>query len=167
MILLQIHLLNSTNVKLLENLPLVLKECAQSEECMEIINDTEHVLDGTRLLWSLLKHPSNVVKTNACLALVHCIKNAKDSAEMVRAFVGGLELIVSLLDSDNDQVRSAVCATIAQIATDPENLGILTDHGIVAKLANLVYTVQFTYNPIQIDHPYYIIIIKHHLFVFH
>ena len=120
---------------------MVIKECAESEECMDIINDPEHILDGVRLVWSLLKHPSNYIKRNACYALVPCIKFAKDSPEMVRAFVGGLELTVSLLESDDTQVLSAVCATIAAIATDPENLGILTDHGVVKKLADLVNTV--------------------------
>lgn len=135
-----IRLLSATYEPLLENLPMVIKECAESEECMDIINDPGHVLDGVRLIWSLLKHPSNVIKRNACFALVPCIKHAKDSPQMVRAFVGGLELTVSLLESEDNQVLSAVCATIAEIAIDPENLGILTDHGVVKKLADLVNT---------------------------
>lgn len=60
---------------------------------------------------------------------------------MVRAFVGGLELTVSLLESKDTEVLAAVCAMIAEIAADPENLGILTDHGVVRKLAALVETV--------------------------
>ncbi|KAK0080204.1 hypothetical protein PV325_000302 [Microctonus aethiopoides] len=135
-----IRLLSGTYEPLLENLPLVIKECAEDEQCMDVINDPSHALDGVRLVWSLLKHPSNIVKCNACRALVPCIKSAKDSAEMVRAFVGGLELTVSILDSDDNQVLAAVCATIAAIAVDPENLGILTDHGVVKKLAKLVHT---------------------------
>lgn len=133
--------MSATYEPLLENLPLVIKECAEDEQCMDIINDSTHSLDGVRLVWSLLKHPSNVVKKNACLALVPCIKNAKDSSEMVRAFVGGLELTVSLLESHDNDVLAAVCATIAAIAVDSENLGILTDHGVVKKLADLVNTV--------------------------
>lgn len=109
---------------------------------MDVINDQEHQLDGVRLIWSLLKHPSDSVKRNACFALVPCIRHAKNSPEMVRAFVGGLELVVSLLESEDTEVLSAVCATIAEIATDPENLGILTDHGVVKKLADLVHTVR-------------------------
>lgn len=135
-----IRLLSSTHKPLLENIPLVIKECAENEQCMDIINDPEHILDGVRLVWSLLKHPSVKIRKNACLALVPCIKYAKDSPEMVRAFVGGLELTVSLLDSTETEVLSAVCATIAEIATDPENLGILSDHGVVEKLAKLVTT---------------------------
>ncbi|XP_034939765.1 armadillo repeat-containing protein gudu [Chelonus insularis] len=135
-----IRLLSGTYEPLLENLPLVIKECAKDEQCMDVINDSSHALDGVRLMWSLLKHPSNIVKRNACRALVPCIKNAKDSPEMVRAFVGGLELTVSILDSEETEVLAAVCATIAEIAVDSENLGILTDHGVVKKLAKLVHT---------------------------
>ncbi|XP_015516783.1 armadillo repeat-containing protein gudu [Neodiprion lecontei] len=135
-----IRLLSSTYEPLLKNIPLVLKECAKDEQCMDIINDPDHTLDGVRLIWSLLKHPNNVIKKNSCYALVPCIKYAKDSPEMVRAFVGGLELTVSLLESEDVDVLSAACATIAQIATDPENLGILTDHGVVKMLADLVDT---------------------------
>ncbi|XP_076302300.1 LOW QUALITY PROTEIN: armadillo repeat-containing protein gudu-like, partial [Lasioglossum baleicum] len=135
-----IKLLSSTYEPLLENIPLVIKECAQNEQCMDIINDPEHINDGVRLVWSLLKHPSDTIKKNSCLALVPCIKYAKDSPEMVRAFVGGLELTVSLLESTNTEVLSAVCATIAEIAKDPENLGILSDHGVVDELTKLVST---------------------------
>lgn len=127
-----------------------MKECAENTQCMDIINDPGHKLDGVRLIWSLLKHPNDIIKTNACLALVPCIKYAKDSPEMVRAFVGGLELTVSLLDSTNPKVLSAVCATIAVIALDPENLGILTDHGVVSKLACLAKTVNINLQLLKI-----------------
>ena len=43
---------------------------------------------------------------------------AKDAGEMVRSFVGGLELIVSLLKSENVEVLASVCAAIANIAKD-------------------------------------------------
>ncbi|XP_014206487.1 armadillo repeat-containing protein gudu, partial [Copidosoma floridanum] len=135
-----ITLLSATYEPLLENIPLVIEQCAENEACMDVINDQEHKLDGVRLVWSLLKHSSDRIKRNACFALVPCIRRAKNSPEMVRAFVGGLDLTVSLLESEDNQVLSAVCATIAEIATDPENLGILTDHGVVRKLANLVNT---------------------------
>ena len=37
---------------------------------------------------------------------------------MVRSFVGGLELIVSLLKSKNESVLASVCAATALIAKD-------------------------------------------------
>ena len=65
----------------------------------------------------------------------------QDAGEMVRSFVGGLELIVSLLKSDDKEVLAAVCAAIANIAKDEENLAVITDHGVVPMLARLTFTV--------------------------
>lgn len=59
----------------------------------------------------------------------------------MRSFVGGLELIVGLLKSDNNEVLASVCAAIAKIACDEENLAVITDHGVVPLLANLTHTV--------------------------
>ena len=65
---------------------------------------------------------------------------------MVRSFVGGLELVVNLLKSDNKEVLASVCAAITNIAKDQENLAVITDHGVVpllSKLANTVSSVSF------------------------
>ena len=63
---------------------------------------------------------------------------------MVRSFVGGLELIVSLLKSEHKEVLASVCAAIANIAKDEENLAVITDHGVVPMLARLTNTVSFS-----------------------
>ena len=60
---------------------------------------------------------------------------------MVRSFVGGLELIVGLLKSTETEVLASVCAALAKIAQDEENLGVITDHGVVPLLAKLTNTV--------------------------
>ena len=60
---------------------------------------------------------------------------------MVRSFVGGLELIVNLLKSTNGEVLASVCASIAKIAKDEENLAVITDHGVVPMLAKLTDNV--------------------------
>lgn len=75
--------------------------------------------DGVRLLWSLLKSPnpevsaiinvvllSSIGQVQACAAwaICPCIQNAKDAGELVRSFVGGLELIVGLLKSSDIEV---------------------------------------------------------------
>lgn len=60
---------------------------------------------------------------------------------MVRSLVGGLELIVTLLKSANTEVLASICAAIAKIAKDKENLAVLTDHGVVPLLASLTNTV--------------------------
>merc|ERR1711937_675602 len=80
------------------------------------------------------------VQASAAWAICPCIENAKDAGEMVRSFVGGLELIVSLLKSERTEVLSSVCAAIANIARDEENLAVITDHGVVPMLAQLTNT---------------------------
>lgn len=60
---------------------------------------------------------------------------------MVRSLVGGLELIVTLLKSTNTEVLASICAAVAKIARDKENLAVLTDHGVVPLLASLTNTV--------------------------
>lgn len=77
----------------------------------------------------------------AAWAICPCIENAKDAGELVRSFVGGLELIVGLLKSPDHEVLASVCAAIAKIAKDEENLGVITDHGVVPLLAKLTNTV--------------------------
>ncbi|XP_030757862.1 armadillo repeat-containing protein gudu [Sitophilus oryzae] len=131
-----VNLLNYTYPPLLENVPMVLRECAEDPESMRIIEQ----LDGVRLIWSLLRNESPKVQANAAWSLVPCIQNAIDSGEMVRCFVGGLEIIVNLLKSQDTHVLACVCAAISEVAKDIENLAVITDHGVVPMLANLVET---------------------------
>lgn len=44
---------------------------------------------------------------------------------------------MSLLKSNDKEVLASVCAAIAEIAKDEENLAVITDHGVVPMLANL------------------------------
>lgn len=61
---------------------------------------------------------------------------------MVRSFVGGIELIVKLLKSPDSRVVACICAALAMVASDHENLAIVTDLGVVPLLAKLVTTPQ-------------------------
>jgi len=131
-----IQLLTGTNQSLLVNVTLAVGLCATEPENMTIIDR----LDGVRLLWSLLKNENPKVQASAAWAICPCIENAKDAGEMVRSFVGGLELIVSLLKSTDIEVLASVCAAIANIAKDEENLAVITDHGVVPMLAKLAST---------------------------
>ncbi|KAL8616112.1 hypothetical protein ACOMHN_064662 [Nucella lapillus] len=131
-----VNLLTGTNQALLVNVTKAVGECAEEPDNMAIIDR----LDGVRLLWSLLKNQNPEVQASAAWAICPCIENAKDAGEMVRSFVGGLELIVSLLKSDDKEVLAAVCAAIANIAKDEENLAVITDHGVVPMLAKLTNT---------------------------
>ncbi|CAH1101406.1 unnamed protein product [Psylliodes chrysocephalus] len=131
-----VNLLNYTYTPILENVPLVLRESAYHEESMGVIED----MDGVRLVWSLLRNDSKKVQANSASCLVPCVRNASDSGEMVRCFVGGLELIVNQLKSDDNHVLACTCAAIAEVAQDIQNLAIITDHGVVPLLVNLVPT---------------------------
>uniref|UniRef100_A0A182K4J8 Armadillo repeat-containing domain-containing protein n=1 Tax=Anopheles christyi TaxID=43041 RepID=A0A182K4J8_9DIPT len=131
-----VNLLNMTHAPLLENIARTLKECASDPESMTLMEE----LDAIRLIWSLLKNSNPKVQAFAAWALCPCIENAKDSGELVRSFVGALELVVGLLKSRDNFVLSAVCAAIATIARDRENLSVLSDHKVIRMLADLVYT---------------------------
>ncbi|XP_035944718.1 outer dynein arm-docking complex subunit 2 isoform X1 [Halichoerus grypus] len=131
-----VNLLVGINQALLVNVTKAVGACAVEPESMMIIDR----LDGVRLLWSLLKNPHPHVKASAAWALCPCIQNAKDAGEMVRSFVGGLELVVNLLKSDNKEVLASVCAAITNIAKDQENLAVITDHGVVPLLSKLANT---------------------------
>ncbi|KAM5235838.1 outer dynein arm-docking complex subunit 2 [Ctenodactylus gundi] len=131
-----VKLLVGINQALLVNVTRAVGACAVEPESMTIIDG----LDGVRLLWSLLKNPHPDVRASAAWALCPCIQNAKDAGEMVRSFVGGLELVVNLLKSDNKEVLASVCAAITNIAKDQENLAVITDHGVVPLLSRLANT---------------------------
>ncbi|KAI8840615.1 armadillo-type protein [Chytriomyces cf. hyalinus JEL632] len=128
-----VNLLTGTNQSLLVNVTTAVGACALDSDSMVVIDR----LDGVRLLWSLLKSPNPHVQASAAWAISPCIEHAKDAGEMVRSFVGGLELIVSLLKSDQSEVLASVCAAIANIAKDEENLAVITDHGVVPMLGKL------------------------------
>ncbi|NXO07896.1 ARMC4 protein, partial [Oriolus oriolus] len=131
-----VKLLTTTDRALLVNVNKAVGACAMEPENMMIIDG----LDGVRLLWSSLKNPNPDVQASAAWALCPCIENAKNSGEMVRSFVGGLELIVHLLKSKDKEVLTSVCAAIANIAKDEENLAVMTDHGVVPLLSKLANT---------------------------
>ncbi|KAH8860119.1 Armadillo repeat-containing protein 4 [Schistosoma japonicum] len=131
-----VTLLTRTNHELLTNTTKAVGKCAEEADSMSIIEN----LDGVRLLWSLLKNPNTKVQSYAAWALCPCIQNAKDAGELVRSFVGGLELIVSLLKSKDLEVLAAVCAAVSKIAEDEENLAVITDHGVVPLLSRLTHT---------------------------
>ncbi|NXN34980.1 ARMC4 protein, partial [Rhinoptilus africanus] len=131
-----VKLLTGTDRALLVNVTKAVGACATEPENMMIIDR----LDGVRLLWSLLKNPNPDVQASASWAICPCIANTKDAGEMVRSFVGGLELIVNLLKSKNKEVLASVCAAITNIAKDEENLAVITDHGVVPLLSKLANT---------------------------
>ncbi len=69
------------------------------------------------------------------------MESSKDSGDVVRNFVGGLEALVNLLKSNEMMVQAAVCQAVSVVARNDENLGIMSDHGVVQNLARLAPTV--------------------------
>lgn len=59
---------------------------------------------------------------------------------MVRSFVGGIELIMQLLESTDKRVVASTCAALSMVATDQENLAIVSELGVVPILATLSKT---------------------------
>ncbi|XP_064087331.1 outer dynein arm-docking complex subunit 2-like [Macrobrachium nipponense] len=129
-----IQLLRRTSDKLLLNVTRALGSCAADNDALDALLQQ----DGLRLLWSHLKNPNCRVQASAANAICTCLqRETEELAEVVRSLVGGIELLVSLLESDSEAVLSAVCAAIAKIAQDPQNLAIMTDYGAVTSLSKL------------------------------
>ena len=63
----------------------------------------------THSLARSLTHSLTQVQACAAWAICPCIENAKDAGELVRSFVGGLELIVGLLKSTDPEVTLSTC----------------------------------------------------------
>ncbi|XP_069185977.1 outer dynein arm-docking complex subunit 2 isoform X1 [Procambarus clarkii] len=129
-----IQLLRRTSDKLLLNVTRALGSCAAEDEALTALLQQ----DGLRLLWSHLKNPNCRVQASAANAICTCLQQESEGlAEVVRSLVGGIELLVSLLESESESVLSSVCAAIARIARDPQNLAIMTDYGAVTSLSRL------------------------------
>lgn len=131
-----VQLLNVTENAVLINATKVLAVCTREAACRSSVVRT----DGLRLLWSLLKFPDPKVVAGAAEAISECVVNVEESADVVRSFVGGLELVTNLLRSDDKQVLIAVNKAIVNIGKDRENLSILTDYDVVPLLIDLVNT---------------------------
>eukprot|EP00036_Acanthoecidae_sp_10tr_P009917 CAMPEP_0182928284 /NCGR_PEP_ID=MMETSP0105_2-20130417/15507_1 /TAXON_ID=81532 ORGANISM="Acanthoeca-like sp., Strain 10tr" /NCGR_SAMPLE_ID=MMETSP0105_2 /ASSEMBLY_ACC=CAM_ASM_000205 /LENGTH=1025 /DNA_ID=CAMNT_0025066285 /DNA_START=27 /DNA_END=3104 /DNA_ORIENTATION=+ len=131
-----VKLLASTDELLLVNVTKAVGSCAGDKDSMAAISSG----DGVRFLWSLLKSENAEVQAGAAWAICPCIEYAANAGELVRSFVGGLELVVGLLRSEHIEVLASTCAAVSSIAKDSENLAVITDHGVVPLLSRLVHT---------------------------
>eukprot|EP00698_Gefionella_okellyi_P003505 TRINITY_DN13305_c0_g1_i1.p1 TRINITY_DN13305_c0_g1~~TRINITY_DN13305_c0_g1_i1.p1 ORF type:complete len:1153 (+),score=225.93 TRINITY_DN13305_c0_g1_i1:34-3459(+) len=130
-----VSLLTSTNLDVLVHVCNALYYACLATDNMKVVTDN----DGIRLLWSLLKSRSQRVQAAAARAIMPCIDEPNNAAS-VRWLVGGLPLLVNLLDSDNEDVQAYVCGSVANIAKDEQNLAVITEYGVVKKLGALVQT---------------------------
>ena len=106
--------------------------CTERQNLQSLVD-----LNGVRTLWSLMKSPNTKVQAAATEALVPFLKS-ENSADTVRTFVDGLDLLVGLLKSDDPEVQAAACMAISEVARDQENLAVMTDLGVVELLSNLL-----------------------------
>jgi len=98
-------------------------------------------LNGSRLLFSLLKKNVPEVQAMAAWASCRLLENCASAEEISRELIGALELIVLLLMQSSDEaVLTEVCNLIGVIALDEENLSVLTDYGVVPALARVTNT---------------------------
>ena len=96
-------------------------------------------LNGIRILWSLMKSPFSGVQAAVTRALVPFFRDPS-SPTIVRTFVDGLEFLVDLLKSNDPDVQASACMAVSEVAKDRENLGVMTDLGLVELLSRLLST---------------------------
>ena len=128
-----IGMLKTTNILLLEQITLFLGGCADDKELLKQLYDR----DGVRYIWSLLKSKHQKLQAAAAKSIGPCISNISGGSDMIRSFVGGIELIVNLLKSENEDVLTNVCRAITNISSDQENLEVISDQGVIGLLSNL------------------------------
>ncbi|RMX44220.1 hypothetical protein pdam_00005271 [Pocillopora damicornis] len=126
---------NVENKELLAAATGAIWKCSISRENVTRFQELKAIEQLVSLLTEQPEEARTVAKISNYLSC-----NTQDAGEMVRSFVGGLELIVSLLKSNDREVLASVCAAIANIAKDEENLAVITDHGVVPMLAKLATT---------------------------
>lgn len=130
-----VDILNIPNEELTGTAARAIAACAVNSSCRAVFNR----LEGLRLLWSLMKSRNNKVVAGAAWAVYRLMQDTPEAWETARSFVGGLDLTVRLLKSDDLEVLTSACAVISTVACDPENLGVITDYEVVSHLARLTH----------------------------
>lgn len=130
-----VDILNIPNEELTGTAARAIAACAVNSACRAVFNR----LECLRLLWSLMKSKNNKVVSGAAWAVYRLMQDTPEAWETARCFVGGLDLTVRLLKSDDLEVLISACAVISTIACDRENLGVITDYDVVSHLAHLTH----------------------------
>ncbi|XP_078343809.1 outer dynein arm-docking complex subunit 2-like isoform X4 [Oculina patagonica] len=130
-----VNILNIPNEELTGTAAKAIAACAVDSSCRAVFNR----LEGLRLLWSLMKSKNNKVVAGAAWAVYRLMQDTPEAWETARSFVGGLDLTVRLLKSDDLEVLTSACAVISIVACDSENLGVITDYEVVSHLAQLTH----------------------------
>ncbi|KAJ7378775.1 hypothetical protein OS493_021361 [Desmophyllum pertusum] len=130
-----VDILNIPNEELTGTAARAIAACSVNSACRAVFNR----LEGLRLLWSLMKSRNNKVVSGAAWAVYRLMIDTPEAWETARSFVGGLDLTVRLLKSDDLEVLTSACAVISIVACDSENLGVITDYDVVHHLAHLTH----------------------------
>ncbi|CAH3180321.1 unnamed protein product [Porites lobata] len=131
-----VDILNIPNEELTSAAARAIAACAVEVGCRSVYNR----LEGLRLLWSLMKSRNNKASISvAAWAVYRLMQDTPEAWETARSFVGGLDLSVRLLKSHDLEVLTSACAVISIVACDRENLGVITDYGVVPHLAHLTH----------------------------
>eukprot|EP00834_Sanchytrium_tribonematis_P000093 NODE_3_length_80033_cov_0.932970.p9 type:complete len:561 gc:universal NODE_3_length_80033_cov_0.932970:10967-12649(+) len=129
-----ILMLKTTNVDLMEQIAYLFGVCAQDSSLLKDL----YAKGGVGFMWSLLKSDHANLQAASAQSMGPFIANISSGNDLIRSFVGSVELVVNLLKSNNTRVLSSACLAISNISKDPENLEIVTDQGIVELFSNLV-----------------------------
>jgi hypothetical protein len=129
--------LKATNHTLLVNVCGALWAASLNVEVKDVI--AQH--DGVSLLWSLLQCPSEKVVANAACALASTIDSPNNIRLVERAFMGGLPLIVSLLEQVTAiEAQASLCAVIGNLAKSTTVLAVMTEQRVLPILSRLTNT---------------------------
>lgn len=131
-----VRCLSSTSLQLLENTCNALEQCGKETSTAKTMEE----LNAVSKIWSLLSYTKPSIQGYAAFALCAYIESSENAGYLIRNLMGAFETLIGLLKTDNMFLLAAVCALIAQTAKYPENLAILSDHGVVGLLADRIHT---------------------------
>ncbi|KAL0234898.1 hypothetical protein GEMRC1_001483 [Eukaryota sp. GEM-RC1] len=138
----------STHEDLLIASTAVIAALGTDKDCFKTVVE----LDGLRLLWSLFRSKNDVLRGNAVLAVVPLL-TLENSESIGRTFIGGLELLLGLLTSEDSYLLCGGCMALSKVALSEANLKVLTEDGVVPLLARIVtIAVSLEYSKNDNDH---------------
>jgi len=87
-----------------------------------------------------LKSENNDVISSSARAIYYLVRDRKKGADVIRSYVGGLEILLKLLHKQNNKILSSVCFVISEITEDEQTLAIMDDYGLLVTLKQLSST---------------------------
>eukprot|EP00795_Rhopilema_esculentum_P013339 gene13339-4187_t len=107
----------------------------ETESRRTIIGD-----EGFRFLWSHLKSRNENVVSTVLDAIYDIVQDPEETATTVRSFLGGIEILITLMKSKNIEIRNSACKVVSRIECDEENLEVLDDYELSSIIIDLCDT---------------------------